>query len=191
MISSASLPDRPCVLPSFPSWISDVQWLDLVLLDQLAGAAGDTIKDGPPLPDAPYQTAADAINNLAADLDEPPATVQDSVYLKAVPAWEVDALWQVLLVLREAQADTPGTTGLRELLEEIGTYSSPTRSPKEAIASLERVLAVLLLDIPAVRTLATALILKTPWNSAAAAAAAQIHRAWSSAGIHPGPAAGT
>ncbi|MET9535331.1 hypothetical protein ABZY02_33035 [Streptomyces sp. NPDC006649] len=180
------------MLPSLPSWIADVRWLDLMLLDQLAGAAEDTIEDGPPLPDAPYQAAAAAINNLSAalPLDGPPSTAQDSVYLKAVPAWEIDALWQVLVVLRQAQAGTPDTAGLRDLLDEIATYSSPIRTPDDAITTLERVLAVLLLDIPAVRTLATTLILKNPWNTAAEASAAEIHAAWRAAGIRPGPADG-
>ncbi|WP_266726547.1 hypothetical protein [Streptomyces sp. NBC_00378] len=45
-------------------------------------------------------------------------------------------------------------------------------------------LAVLLLDIPAVRTLATALALGTPQDTAVQTAYEQIRAAWTTAGIY-------
>ncbi|WP_326608167.1 hypothetical protein OG930_43310 [Streptomyces sp. NBC_01799] len=52
------------------------------------------------LPDAPYRAAADAINNLATALPQTPAgspaadlgVTSDVVFLRAVPAWETEAL---------------------------------------------------------------------------------------------------
>ncbi|WP_441248294.1 hypothetical protein [Kitasatospora sp. McL0602] len=81
------------------------------------------------------------------------------VYLHALPDWLLDALLDVLDMLRRARVDEPGTWELRELLVMLGeTLTYPkVRTPEGMVADLERIAAVLALDIPAARVLATAL----------------------------------
>ncbi|MFJ2590266.1 hypothetical protein [Streptomyces sp. NPDC087538] len=66
----------------------------------------------------------------------------------------------------------------------MGEDCHPPQSPADIVGRLGRVLAVLLLDIPAVRTLATALALGTPQDTAAQTAYEQIRAAWTTAGIY-------
>ncbi|MGW0552437.1 hypothetical protein [Streptomyces altiplanensis] len=66
----------------------------------------------------------------------------------------------------------------------MGEDCHPPQTAADLVGRLNRVLAVLLLDIPAVRTLATALILNTPQDAHVQTACEQIHAAWATAGIH-------
>ncbi|MCX4902548.1 hypothetical protein [Streptomyces sp. NBC_00892] len=191
-----SHPDHPCVLPAIPSWLHDVHVLDTMVLPQLADAVEDETETGSAagLPDAPYRAAADAINNLATalPLPQPPASpsaaslgvTSDAVFLRAVPAWETEALWQVHIALKQAQDGEPDASGLGNLLQEVSEDCHPPQSVGDIAGRLNRVLAVLLLDIPAVRTLATALVLNTPQDTHIQTAYEQIHTAWATAGIH-------
>lgn len=186
--------DHPCVLPGIPSWLHDVRILDTMMLPQLADAAEDENETGcsAGLPDAAYRAAADAINNLATALPHTPAgspaaglgVTSDAVFLRAVPAWETEALWQVHIALKQAQGGEPDASGLGDLLQEVGEGCHPPQAAADVVGRLNRVLAVLLLDIPAVRTLATALVLDTPQDTHIQTAYAQIHAAWATVGIH-------
>ncbi|MCX5112464.1 hypothetical protein OOK13_29085 [Streptomyces sp. NBC_00378] len=62
-------------------------------------------------------------------------------------------------------------------------YRHPPRSAADIVAQLNRVLSVLLLDIPAVRTLATALALNTPQGTHIQTAYGQIRTVRRTAGI--------
>ncbi|WP_329595128.1 hypothetical protein OG298_02215 [Streptomyces sp. NBC_01005] len=125
-----SRPDHPCVLPGVPSWLHDVHVLDTMVLPQLADAVEDEDDTGSSagLPDAPYRAAADAINNLATALPQPPAgspaaglgVTSDAVFLRAVPAWETEVLWQVRIALKQARDGEPDAAGLGDLLQEVG-----------------------------------------------------------------------
>ncbi|WP_331753782.1 hypothetical protein OG298_01580 [Streptomyces sp. NBC_01005] len=187
-------PDHPCVLPFIPSWLHDVHVLDTMVLPQLADAVEDENDTGSSagLPDVLYRAAADAINNLATALPQPPASssatsigvTSDAVFLRAVPAWETEALWQVHIALQRVQSGEPDASGLGELLEEVGEDCNPPQAAADIVGRLNRVLAVLLLDIPAVRTLATALVLNTPQDTHIQTAYEQLRAAWTTAGIH-------
>ncbi|MFE7112898.1 hypothetical protein ACFU98_43490 [Streptomyces sp. NPDC057575] len=191
----SSRPDHPRVLPGIPSWLHDVHVLDTMVLPQLADAVEDETEEGSGtsgLTDAPYRAAADAINNLATALPPAPASspatgpedTTDTVFLRAMPAWETKALWQVLSALKQAQDGEPDAAGPCELIREVGEDCHPPQSATDIVGRLGRVLAVLLLDIPAVRTLATALALGTPQDTDTQNAYAQIRTAWTTAGIH-------
>ncbi|MFI5774815.1 hypothetical protein ACIA74_41495 [Streptomyces sp. NPDC051658] len=187
-------PDHPCVLPGITSWLRDVHVLDTMVLPQLADAVEDETETGcsAGLPDAPYRAAADAFSNLATALPQPPASpsaaglgvTPDEVFLRAVPVWETEALWQVHIALKQAQDGEPDAAGLGDLLQEVGEDCHPPQAAADIVGRLNRVLAVLLLDIPAVRTLATALVLNTPQDTHAQTAYEQIHAAWTTACIH-------
>ncbi|MFE3152232.1 hypothetical protein ACFXJ6_37245 [Streptomyces sp. NPDC059218] len=188
-----SRPDHPCVLPAIPSWLHDVHVLDTLVLPQLADAVEDENDTGiaAGLPDAPYRAAADAVNNLSTALPHPPPgpasglrDTSDAVFLRAVPAWETEALWRVHIALMQAQDGEPDAAGLGDLLQEVGEDCNPPQAAADIVGRLNRVLAVLLLDIPAVRTLATALVLSTPQDTHVQTAYEQIHAAWATAGIH-------
>ncbi|MFJ7201455.1 MULTISPECIES: hypothetical protein [unclassified Streptomyces] len=66
----------------------------------------------------------------------------------------------------------------------MGEDCQPPQTAAGIVGRLNRMLAVLLLDIPAVRTLATALVLNTPQDTHVQTAYEQIHAAWATADIH-------
>lgn len=73
-----------------------------------------------------------------------------------LPGWELDYLWQVLAVFRRAQAGGPEAADLGELLHDLG-YGLD-RIVGQITEDLQRVAAMLMLDMPAVRTLAAAVV---------------------------------
>ncbi|MFD7497157.1 hypothetical protein ACFV8T_33140 [Streptomyces sp. NPDC059832] len=176
-ITPRSMTSRPGS-PNSASWLHGVRCLDTMVLPQLADAVEDETETGTSpagLPDAPYRAAADAVNNLAAALPRLPAPVgspsagsqgtSDTVFLRAVPAWETDALWQVHVALRCARDGEPDAAALGDLLREVGEDCPPPQTADDIVDRLNRVLAVLLLDTSAVRTFATALALNTPQDT--------------------------
>ncbi|MFF1650472.1 hypothetical protein [Streptomyces sp. NPDC058240] len=97
-----------------------------------------------PLPQAPADSLATGPRNT------------DTVFLRAVPAWGNDALWQVHVALQRARDGEPDASGLGELLLEAGEDCHPPQTADDIVDWLNRVLTVLLLDIPAVRTAVSA-----------------------------------
>ncbi|GAA0574817.1 hypothetical protein [Streptomyces mordarskii] len=175
--------DQPCVLPGDSAWIWDAQYLDEQVLDIIAGAARADAAwaDGGRYVLAPvtYEIAAGLIGHLAADLRL--AAVSEA-HLLSLPAWELEALRAVLQVFRRAVAGEPETADVRALLHDL-CDNLVDRPVAQVVGDLERVVVVLSLDIPAVRTLATALILGSPRDLAVHNAYDQIRAAWVAAGI--------
>ncbi|MFD7623728.1 hypothetical protein [Streptomyces sp. NPDC059802] len=137
-ITPRSMTSRPGS-PNSASWLHGVRCLDTMVLPQLADAVEDETETGTSpagLPDAPYRAAADAVNNLAAALPRLPAPVgspsagsqgtSDTVFLRAVPAWETDALWQVHVALRCARDGEPDAAALGDRLREVGEDCPPS-----------------------------------------------------------------
>jgi hypothetical protein len=175
-----SEPDRPCVLPGDPSWIQDARYLDDDLLRFIASAALVAGDYRYVLPAVAYDVAAAAIGRLAMDL---PATPEGRLYLLSQPAWELRHLQDVLQVLRRAQSGEPDTSELADLLQDL--QKGPlTRTIDQCITDLQRVVAVLTLDTPAVRTLATALALDLPHDLAVREAYNRVRTGWAAAGVH-------
>jgi hypothetical protein len=98
--------------------------------------------------------AASVIGRLAAETEEPAEGEGETVRVLFLPGWELDYLWQVLAAFRRAQAGEPEAADLRELLHDLG-YGLD-RTVEQITEDLQRVAAMLMLDIPAVRTLAAA-----------------------------------
>ncbi|GAB2628279.1 hypothetical protein GCM10027168_70030 [Streptomyces capparidis] len=178
-------PDRPCVLPKDPAWVKDAGYLAEGVLSMLASAAAVAEAQGEYrllLPAVTYHQAAHLLARLAAALPEHPTT--GGLYLLSLPAWELEALWEVLTALRRARDGEPDTEKLRYLVEFCGaSFCGPERSIAEIVDDLRRVTAVLTLDTPAVTTLATALVLRAPLDGAAWEAYGHIKAAWKAAGI--------
>ncbi|MGW7444954.1 hypothetical protein [Kitasatospora sp. NPDC054795] len=174
------------MFPGRPGWIRDVVYLDDQVLDYLAVAAAANAwrDDGARylLPADTYRIAAQAITALARAVPEDAGPGR--VVLYALPAWKLEALWDVLLVLRRTVAGDPDTDVVRELLEDLGDHLfTPAHTVERFTADLERVVAVLMLDLPAVKVVATAVVLGEERDEAVVDAYRQITAAWTEAGV--------
>ncbi|WP_190078692.1 hypothetical protein [Streptomyces daghestanicus] len=102
--------------------------------------------------------AACVIGRLADEMEEPAdgegQGEGEGIRVLFLPGWELDYLWQVLAAFRRAQAGEPEAADLRELLEDLG-YGLD-RTVEQITEDLQRVAAMLMLDIPAVRMLTAA-----------------------------------
>ncbi|MEV3857561.1 hypothetical protein AB0J38_24940 [Streptomyces sp. NPDC050095] len=157
------------------------------IIDTLAAAAAVAHDYGDPekyvLPHLPYRVAADAIGQIRSDM---PPSRRGAMNLMALPAFKLEALWQVLGVLRRARDEDEDA---REVLELVHDYATrcflPPRCVNDVIADLERVGAVLSLDIPAVRTVATTLLLQGEHDDNFRAAHVDLLAAWRAVGVDP------
>uniref|UniRef100_UPI003A8B5EF6 hypothetical protein n=1 Tax=Streptomyces sp. 4F14 TaxID=3394380 RepID=UPI003A8B5EF6 len=88
--------DYPCVLPGDPAWIHGAGYVQDILAS-LAAAAAVAHDYGDPeqyvLPHLPFQVAVDTIGRIRCDM---PPIRRDAVYLMSLPAFQLEALWQVL-----------------------------------------------------------------------------------------------
>jgi hypothetical protein len=100
--------------------------------------------------------AASVIGRLSAETEEPADDEHESgaVRVLFLPGWELDYLWQHLAAFRRAQTGEPEDADLRELLHDLG--DGLDRTVGQITGDLQRVAAMLMLDIPAVHTLAAA-----------------------------------
>ncbi|KOU08582.1 hypothetical protein ADK86_03805 [Streptomyces sp. NRRL F-5755] len=171
------------MLPGDPAWIDDARYVQEIL-DCLAAAAAAAHDHGKPdkyvLAHLPYQVAADTLDRVRSDM--PPAR-RGAVFLMALPAFELEALWEVLGVLRRAR-DADDDAEVYDLVRDYAMRCfTPPRGVDEVVADLERILAVLSLDIPAVRTVATTLLLEGERGDAFRCARDELFVAWRAAGL--------
>ncbi|WP_436998900.1 hypothetical protein [Streptomyces sp. enrichment culture] len=136
---------------------------------------------------ATFEGAAAVIGRLA-DEEAEPAGGEDVIAVLLLPAWELEYLWQVLTTFHRARAGEPEAADLRELLQDLG--HGHDRTLEQITEDLLRVVAVLTLDTPAVRTLAAAaartLGLRAgdpPDAAAVPAALEEVRAAWHAVGI--------
>ncbi|MEV6810401.1 hypothetical protein [Streptomyces sp. NPDC051129] len=190
-------PDRPCVLPGDPSWLHEVRYLEEKVLRVVAKAAAVAAvrfeEDRFVLSVGVLEGAASVIGRLAAEMEEPADDGREgeAVRVLFLPGWELDYLWQVLTVFRRAQAGEPEAADLRELLDGVGEGFD--RTVEQITGDVQRVAAMLMLDIPAVRTLAAAVLHSLglqsghggppPDVAAARAALEQVRAGWAAAGV--------
>lgn len=177
--------DRACVLPGRPEWIHDVAYLNDRVLEILASAAAaNAFRDDNRylLPYDTYRTAGLTIASLAEAVPEDGGAGQ--VVLCPLPAWKLEKLWDVLLVLRRTVAGDPDTDVVRDLLDDLVTYGvAPARTVEQVADDMERVLAVLMLDLPAIKVVATAVALEQERDQGVIDAYQQITAAWTAAGV--------
>ncbi|MFF3068817.1 hypothetical protein [Kitasatospora sp. NPDC057936] len=135
------------------------------------------------LPADTYRTAGLVVETLAGAVPGDGREGQAVVY--TLPAWKLEALWDVLLVLRRTAAGDPDTDVVRETLEVVlGTHVfTPARTVERVAADLEKVAAVLMLDLPAVTVVATAVVLGEERGEAVVDAYREITAAWAEAGV--------
>ncbi|MFI6475324.1 hypothetical protein ACIBL5_34365 [Streptomyces sp. NPDC050516] len=178
--------DYPCVLPGDPTWIHDARYVQDIL-NSLAAAAAIAHDHGDPekyvLPHLPYQVAADTLGQIRSDM--PPAR-PGVLFLMPLPAFQLEALWQALDVLRRAQDADADTDQVLDLVHDYATHCLlPPRSIDDVVTDTERILAVPSLDTPAVRTVATTLLLKGEHDDGFRSPRDELLDTWRAAGIKP------
>ncbi|MEU2793977.1 hypothetical protein [Streptomyces sp. NPDC007100] len=162
------------------------------ILDCLAAAAAVSHDHGEPdkyvLPHLPYQVAADTLDRIRSDMPPPR---RGAVFLMVLPAFELEALWEVLGVLRRARDADDAAAEVYDLVRDYAMRCFlPPRGIDEVVADLERILAVLLLDLPAVRMVATTLLLDGECDDAFRSARDELFAAWRAAGLSGIPGRG-
>ncbi|WP_159107581.1 hypothetical protein [Streptomyces rubrogriseus] len=194
-MSRLDCPDRQCVLPGDSSWLGGVRYLEDGVFRVIAGAAGVAAErfdeDRFVLAAADFEGAAAVVGRLAEEMGDPAGGEEETIMVLALPAWELDYLWQVLTVFRRALAGEPGTADLRELLDDLADGFDG--SPGQITEDLQRLAAMLTLDTPAVRTLAAAAVRSfglpsgrtgpLPDTVAVREALAQVRAGWAAAGV--------
>ncbi|MFJ4276132.1 hypothetical protein ACIP29_36950 [Streptomyces coelicoflavus] len=195
VMSRLNGPDRQCVLPGDSSWMGGVRYLEDGVLRVIARAAGLAAErfdeDRFVLAAAVFDGAAAVVGRLAGEMGEPAGGEDETIMVLALPAWELDYLWQVLTVFRRALAGEPGTADLRELLDDLADGFD--RTPGQITEDLQRLAAMLTLDTPAVRTLAAAAVRSLglrsghtgplPDTAAVREALEQVRAGWAAAGV--------
>ncbi|MGW4698726.1 hypothetical protein ACWEO1_40930, partial [Kitasatospora cineracea] len=132
-------------------------------------------------------TAADALAAVveALEAENPPDT---GYQLLALPAFRLAALHETRGALHRALDGDDGAEDLLRTLEMLTDPDGcgilvPGLTPAGALRDLDRILAVLDLDLPAARMLAAAHLAGRPRTPAARTALAQVAAAWRAIGI--------
>ncbi|MFH9959044.1 hypothetical protein ACH4OX_33175 [Streptomyces roseolus] len=171
------LTDQPRLLPTNPAWAHDTEHLRL-LLELVARAAEVRPERFLPL----HPTAYDAASALLARCAQasPGTTDVGRERVLPVPVFQLNALRSVRAELAHARDGEPAAEHLREFLTSYGEPFDQT--PASLLATLDRVLAVLDLDLPAVYTVTLALLARRALDPDAYE---EIVAAWKKAGIAP------
>ncbi|MFS0697996.1 hypothetical protein [Streptomyces nitrosporeus] len=182
-MSSRARPDHPVVLPSSSAWDADARLVGEALTT-VGSAAACTSDDTARYlqPTLTWQIAAEVVGDCAA-------TGQDPGRVRALPlpGYALDAVWACHTALLQAAHTTPDSDEdagplaglLTHYLQDVHHLEVP-----DLMGAVERVLAVLSLDLPAARTLLTHLALHPGADLPEARSAYHdIQAAWRRAGV--------
>ncbi|MFJ4774035.1 hypothetical protein ACIP88_33840 [Streptomyces uncialis] len=169
--------DRPVLLPSSVEWSEETRSVGEALraVAAAASATGDDTRYV--LPPLRWQIAADWVGDCP--------TVDhgaDNLRIMMLPEYALNALWDchgALVRARDGDGEAERLAGL------LALYLHHDTDLHGLVARLERVAAVLCLDITAVRTLATHVALKQGNAPEAVQAVTEILTAWREAGVAP------
>ncbi|MDQ1033608.1 hypothetical protein QFZ75_000024 [Streptomyces sp. V3I8] len=181
MSSSRTRPDHPVVLPSSSAWNADARLVGEVL-QTVGSAAACTSDDTRYLhPTLTWQIAAETVLDCATN-DYRPGRV------RALPlrGYALNAVWACHAALLQAADTAPDSDDdagrlaglLAFYLDSVHHIEVPA-----LIGAVERVLAVLSLDLPAARTLITHLVLNPDVGPEARSAYDDVRAAWRRAGV--------
>lgn len=152
-----SSPDRPVLLPSSFAWSTDAR-LVAEVLETVASAAARILDDTRyVLPALTWQNAAELVGDCVTTDHR-----CEHVWAMSLPAYALDAVLACRTALVQVAGSDTGIDADSADLAELLSYcldcfhSTDLRS---VIAALDRVLAVLTLDLPAARRLMTNLVL--------------------------------
>ncbi|MEU3401338.1 hypothetical protein [Streptomyces filamentosus] len=152
-MNSTDVP-RPVFLPSDPSWNAQAHLVGEVL-HTMAAAAARTLDDTRYLvPALTWQVAADQVRDCVTADHHP-----DRLRILLLPAHALEAIWSC----RTALARTTGHDDAERLAGLLDSYLDPVHDIglPGLMDALDQVLAVLTLDLPAARTLATRVALNS------------------------------
>ncbi|GAB2891318.1 hypothetical protein [Streptomyces mayteni] len=168
--------DRPVLLPSSIEWNADARLVGAAL-EIVWSAAACTLDDTRyRVPALKWQIATEVVGDCANTDDRP-----ENVRLLSLPAYALDAVWACHAALHAADSD-PDDARLADLLSYYldSVHSTDLRG---LLAAVERVLAVLTLDLPATRELVTHLVLTSAPSPETRAALDEVLAAWRRAGV--------
>ncbi|MER8237322.1 hypothetical protein [Streptomyces sp. NPDC094049] len=173
--STSSEYDRPVLLPSEAGWSADVRLVSRVL--EIAQAAAENYPDDFIEPSVTWQIASEAIGDCATTDNRP-----ENVRILILQPHVLKAVWACHQALGRALHRDDDAERLADLLT---PYLHMVRETdlRSTIDTLERVLAVVALDLPAARTLATRIALSGNLGDTGRAALDEILAAWRRAGI--------
>ncbi|MYW03348.1 hypothetical protein [Streptomyces sp. SID3343] len=177
-MSSPHAGDRPVLLPSSFAWNTDARLVGEVL-ETVGSAASCTLDDTRYLqPALTWKIAAELVGDCATTDYH-----AEHVRALALPVYALNAVWACHAALVQATAD--GDDGGACLVSLLSDYPDPIHSIdlRSLIDALERVLAVLSLDLPAVRKLVIHLVLNAEVGPEARAACDDVLAAWRRAGV--------
>jgi len=180
-MSFRTRPDHPVLLPSSPAWSADARLVGEVLAT-VGSAAACTSDDTRYLqPTLTWQIAAETVGDCATTDHDP-----DHVRALSLPGHALDAVWACHAALLQAAGTTPDSD------EEAGPLAGLLAhylkdvhhiEVTDLVGAVERILAVLSLDLPAARTLITHLALNPEAGPEARSAYANVRAAWRRAGV--------
>lgn len=183
MSSSRTRPDHPVVLPSGSAWSADARLVGDALTT-VGSAAACTNDDTARYlqPTLPRQIAAEVVGDCAATDHDP-----DRVRALSLPGYALDAVWVCHAALLQAAHTTPDSDeDAGPLAGLLAHYLQDVHHLEVAdlIGAVERILAVLSLDLPAARTLLIHLALNPEAVPPEARSAYHdIQAAWRRAGV--------
>ncbi|MFE2352526.1 hypothetical protein [Kitasatospora cineracea] len=187
MTTAAALhADLTRVLPAGPDWSCSARHLTEVL-KTTAGFAYRLPRAAFAVPALVLDTAADALATVteALDAEDPPNA---DYRLLTLPGYRLAALHETRDALQRAVAGDDDAEHLLRTLEMLFDPAGcgilfPGLTPAGALRDLDRILAVLDLDLPAARMLAATHLAGRPHTPAARTALTQITTAWHAIGI--------
>ena len=179
MSHSRARSDRPVLLPSSRAFSADARLVGEVL-GTAASAASRTLDDTRFLvPALTWQIAAEAVGDLATD-DHSPGQLRAA----SVPAYALDEVWACHAALVQAAGTSSDCDGgrLADLLPDYLEVVHDT-DLRGVVIVLERILAVLTLDLPGTDALLTRVLLQQDVTPDNLAALSEVRVAWRNAGV--------
>jgi hypothetical protein len=169
--------ERAVLLPSSFAWSADAHLVGEALGTVGSAAARPLDDTRYVLPTLTWQIAAETVGDCATTDHRP-----ENLRLLVLPAYALDAVWACRNALAGTATGDPDSEALADVLS-LYLYSVHDADLPGLIAALDRVLAVLTLDLPAARTLVSRLALNTGLSPDTRTALDDVLAAWRGAGV--------
>ena len=177
MSNSRAHSERPVLLPCGRAFSADARLVGEVL-ETVGSAAASTLDDTRYLiPTLTWQIGAEAVGDLATDDHRP-----ENLRAASVPAYALEAVWACRAALAEAADRGADGARLADLLADYPDVLHDT-DLRGVVTVLERILAVLTLDLPGTRALVTRLLLQQEVSPDNRAVFDDVLVAWRNAGV--------
>lgn len=168
--------ERPALLPSASAWNADAQLVSEALKTVRSAAAATFDDTRYLLPTLTWQIAAEVVGDCAT------TDHHARIRVLTLPAYALDAVWNCHAALVRAVDADDDSERLANLLADYLDGVHGTNLPG-LIDALDRVLAVLTLDLPAARKLVARLLLSPEASPESQADLDEVRAAWNRAGV--------